>query len=305
MGEPVNIVVMSGGQGPEREVSLRSGVAVTRALRGLGHRVTELDPIDDTWTLPAGTQMVFLALHGVYGEDGQVQRQLQLLGMPYTGSGPKASELAFDKARTKKVLREADLPTPDWTVIDAKDAPWPTGWEAPLVLKPVEQGSSVGLQFVDSRDQWTEALMDAWVGGGPLLCEPRVVGREITVGILNGEALPVVEVRPRRGAYDYHNKYTVGATEYFCPADFSAEETRKLQRISLAAFRAVGARDFGRVDLMVDPQSGPALLEVNTLPGLTETSLLPKAAAAAGLDFAGLCQRMLELARRRAAALAA
>lgn len=305
MGEPLNITVMSGGQGLEREVSLRSGVAVMRALRGLGHSVTELDPIDDTWVLPAGTQVVFLALHGEYGEDGQVQRQLQLLGMPYTGSGPKASELAYDKARAKGVLRAAGLTTPDWVVIDAKDAPLPAGWDPPLVLKPVEQGSSVGLQFVASRDQWVDALTSAWAAGGPLLCEPRMSGREITVGIIDGEALPIVEVRPRQGAYDYHNKYTVGATEYFCPADFPVEDTRRIHQMSLAAFRTVGARDFGRVDLMVDPKTGPTLLEVNTLPGLTETSLLPKAAAATGLAFGGLCQRMLELACRRAAVLAA
>jgi D-alanine-D-alanine ligase len=165
-----------------------------------------------------------------------------------------------------------------------------------LVVKPVRQGSSVGLQFVERVVDWGEALREAFRYDTQLLAEEKIVGRETTVGILADTALPVVEVRPKSGSYDYRNKYTAGNTDYFCPAEFDAATTRAIQEAALGAFRAIGGRDYARVDVMVRPTGEPVVLEVNTLPGMTETSLLPKAAAAAGLGYAELCQRMIELA---------
>ena len=177
------------------------------------------------------------------------------------------------------------------------------GWQPPVVLKPVRQGSSVGLQFVDRVGDWSAALAEALRYDSQVLMEERIVGRETTVGILAGAALPVVEVRPKEGTYDYDNKYTTGATEYFCPAPFDAPITRRIQAVALGAFQAVGGRDYGRVDVIVRPDGEPVVLEVNTLPGMTETSLLPKAAAAAGLSYPELCQRMVTLAMARNAKL--
>jgi D-alanine-D-alanine ligase len=187
-------------------------------------------------------------------------------------------------------------------VIDSVNVPWPRGWNPPVVLKPVRQGSSVGLQFIERVADWGSGLAEALRYDSQVLCEEKIIGRETTVGVLDGQALPLVEVRPRAGAYDYKNKYTAGATEYLCPAPFDAEITARVQAAGLAAFHAVGCRDYARVDVMVRPNGDPIVLEVNTLPGMTETSLLPKAAAAAGIGYAELCQRMIDLALRRSAA---
>ena len=300
MSERLNITVMLGGPSAEREVSLRSGAAVAKALRSLGHRIHELDPHDEVWTLPAGTEMVFLALHGTYGEDGTVQGQLESLGVPYTGCDAESSRLAFDKVVTKNRCLTAGVQTARFEVFSSPDAPWPAGWLPPVVLKPVRQGSSVGLQFVERVEEWNAALRGALRFDSEVLMEERISGRETTVGILGGEALPIVEVRPRQGAYDYENKYTSGRTEYLCPAPFGDAATRRIQQAALGAFNAVGGRDYGRVDVMVRPDGAPVVLEVNTLPGMTETSLLPKAAATAGIGFVELCQRMIDLAAQRA-----
>ncbi len=304
MKNRLHIVVMSGGPSAEREVSLRSAVAVTRALRAQGHQVTDLDPINDDWRLPEGADVVCIMLHGTYGEDGQVQAHLDRLDVPYTGTGSEASSLAFDKALAKECLNIAGLATPAWTVVDSPNAVLPAELKPPLVLKPVRQGSSVGLQFMESGDQLGEALIEVLKHDEQVLVEPKVIGREVTVAILDGQPLPVVEMCPKQGAYDYHNKYTAGATNYFCPADFDVDTTKAIQSLGLAAYRALGVRDYGRVDIMVGVDGMPTVLEINTLPGMTETSLLPKAAAAAGIDFASLCRRIVELAMTRAASLA-
>ncbi len=295
----LNITVMLGGPSAEREVSLRSGAAVAQALRGLGHRVSELDPGKEAWELPRVTDVVFLALHGTYGEDGTVQRHLEELGVPYTGCDPEASLVGFDKLLTKQRCAAAGVPTARFMVLDSPGARWPMGWDPPVVLKPVRQGSSVGLQFVERVSDWTGALQEALRFDSRVLMEEKIIGRETTVGILADRALPLVEVRPRSGAYDYQNKYTAGATEYLCPAPFDEETTRRIQAAGLGAFRAIGGRDYSRVDVMVRPNGEPVVLEVNTLPGMTETSLLPKAAAAAGIGYAELCQRMIDLALAR------
>ena len=302
MTQRLRIALMLGGPSAEREVSLRSGAAVGEALRGLGHQVTAVDPADGRFELPAGTDAVFLALHGTFGEDGTVQRLLDARGAVYTGCGAEASRIAFDKVLTKNLCRKHGVPTARFAVVKSAEAPMPGGFGLPLVVKPVRQGSSVGLKFVEDQADWPEALAGALKYDTEALVEEKIAGRETTVGILDGEALPVVEVRPKSGGYDYRNKYTAGCTEYFCPADFDLATTKKIQAAALGAFRAIGGRDYARVDVMVRPDGSPVVLEVNTLPGMTATSLLPKAAAAAGLSYSQLCQRMVELALRRSGA---
>jgi D-alanine-D-alanine ligase len=299
MNRKLNITVMLGGPSAEREVSLRSGAAVANALRSLGHEVRELDPRDESWVLPPKTDVVFLGLHGTYGEDGTVQRRLDELGAIYTGCDARASRIAFDKVLTKQCCLKAGIPTAKFLVLNSMETPWPKNWPPPLVVKPVRQGSSVGLQFVERVEDWQNALTEALKFDSEVLVEEKIIGRETTVGILGVGPLPVVEVRPKVGSYDYRNKYTAGCTEYFCPAPFDAATTKWIQDAALGAFKAVGGRDYARVDVMVRASGEPVVLEVNTLPGMTETSLLPKAAAAAGLDYAQLCQRMVDLALKR------
>ena len=299
MNRKLKIAVMLGGPSAEREVSLRSGAAVADALRSLGHEVVAVDPANGSFDLPAGIDAVFLALHGTFGEDGAVQKLLDARGAVYTGCDANASRIAFDKVLTKKRCLQAGVPTAPFAVVQSAGEPLPPGFRLPLVVKPVRQGSSVGLAFVERQADWPAALAGALKFDSEALVEEKIAGRETTVGILDGEALPVVEVRPKSGGYDYRNKYTAGCTEYFCPADFDLPSTRRIQAAALDAFRAVGGRDYARVDVMVRGDGSPVVLEVNTLPGMTATSLLPKAAAAAGLDYPHLCQRMVELALRR------
>jgi D-alanine-D-alanine ligase len=295
----LNITVMLGGPSAERDVSLRSGAEVAKALRSLGHQVQEVDPSDEKWKLPSETDVVFLALHGTYGEDGTVQRRLEELGAIYTGCDPEASRLGFDKLLTKQRCLAAGVATPRFLLIESVSASWPMGWDPPVVLKPARQGSSVGLQFVERVSDWSDALAETMRYDSRVLMEEKIVGRECTVGILADKPLPLVEVRPKTGIYDYQTKYSSGATDYFCPADFDEPATARIQLAGLAAFRAIGGRDYSRVDVIVQPTGEPIVLEVNTLPGMTETSLLPKAAAAAGIGYAELCQRMVDLALKR------
>lgn len=299
MSRPLQVTVMCGGPSAEREVSLRSGAAVAQALRECGYKVSEVDPQPGRWRLPAETDVVFLALHGTYGEDGTLQRELDQLGVAYTGCDAEASRIGFDKLLTKQRLVAAGIPTPRFAWFDSVRASWPLGWQPPVVLKPVCQGSSVGLQFVERVADWSRALAEALRHDTRVLLEERISGRETTVGILDGQPLPVVEVRPKTGVYDYQTKYTSGTTDYLCPAPFDPETTARIQQAGLGAFRAIGGRDYARVDVMVHASGAVYVLEVNTLPGMTETSLLPKAAAAAGITYANLCDRMVQLAWRR------
>jgi D-alanine-D-alanine ligase len=295
----LRITVMLGGPSAEREVSLRSGAEVAKALRSLGHEVHEVDPRDEKWRLPKGTEVVFLALHGTYGEDGTVQQRLEQLGVPYTGCDPEASRIGFDKFLTKQCCVAAGVPTARFLLLDSPAASWPMGWNPPVVLKPARQGSSVGLQFVERVSDWSRALAEAMRFDSRVLMEEKIAGRECTVGILADKPLPIVEVRPKTGIYDYQTKYTEGTTEYFCPAQFDEATTARIQAAGLGAFKAIGGRDYSRVDVIVKPSGEPIVLEVNTLPGMTDSSLLPKAAAAAGIGFAALCQQMVDLALQR------
>ena len=296
----LQIAVLLGGPSAEREVSLRSGRAVARALREVGHAVHEVDPIPEALTIPPGTDAVFIALHGTYGEDGTVQTQLEALGLPYTGCDPEASRIAFDKVLTKQRCIGRGVPTARYLSFGSSPSPWPgNGWNPPVILKPVRQGSSVGLHFIDEVSQFPAALADVLQHDTEALMEERILGREVTVGILDGKALPVVEIRPKAGSFDYVNKYTAGKTDYFCPAPFAPSTTEAIQSAAVKAFEAVGGRDYARIDAIVTADGTPMILEVNTLPGMTETSLLPKAAAAAGISFPGLCEKMIQLALAR------
>lgn len=300
MAEKLNIAVMFGGPSAEREVSLRSGAEVAKALRSLGHKVFEIDP-KESWTLPRETDVVFLALHGMYGEDGTVQEELEKLGVPYTGCDPEASRIGFNKVLTKQKCIEAGVPTAKFEVIDSTSAPWPRGWNPPVVLKPVCQGSSVGLQFVERVSDWSEKLAEAFRHGSPVLMEEKISGRECTVGILDKQVLPILEVR-HKGIYDYNTKYHTRTSEYFCPAPFDDATTKRVQKAALGAFKAIGGRDYSRVDVIVREDGEPIVLEVNTLPGMTVTSSLPKVAGVGGISYSKLCQRMVDMAMSRSLA---
>jgi D-alanine-D-alanine ligase len=258
-----------------------------------------LDPAEKGWSLPEGVEVVFLALHGEFGEDGQIQTRLEELGIPYTGTDPRGSALAFNKELTRQVFAQESIPMPRGCILtDDSSVPYDE-LKPPWVLKPAAQGSSVGLRMVEKKTELESALKDSLKYDGRVVCEERIMGREVTVGVVGEEVLPVIEVQPKSNAYDYYSKYTHGATEYFCPADLSQECFCSIQQMGLKAFEAVGARDFGRVDMMLDKFLNPYVLEVNTLPGMTETSLLPKAAAAAGMDFGQLCNRIIDLVLSR------
>jgi D-alanine-D-alanine ligase len=295
----LKITVMLGGPSAEREVSLRSGAEVAKALRSLGYLVSEVDPRNEKWKLPKQTDLVFLALHGTYGEDGTIQNRLEELGVLYTGCDPEASRVGFDKFLTKQRCLAAGVPTARFMLIESAASSWPMGWDPPVVLKPARQGSSVGLQFVERVSEWGKAVAEAMRHDSQVLLEEKVAGRECTVGILGDQLLPLIEVRPKTGIYDYQTKYSAGTTEYFCPAPFDEATTARVQAAGLGAFKAIGGRDYSRVDVIVQPNGEPVVLEVNTLPGMTEGSLLPKAAAVAGISYPELCQRMVDLALKR------
>ena len=293
--EKMKVSVLAGGVSGEREVSLRSGAAVAKALRSIGVKVLEVDVKEKGVKVPQGTDICFLCLHGTYGEDGEVQRELEAVGMPFTGSGSEASGLAFDKLKARDAMLAAGVPmaaSQEWT--PACD------WKPPYVLKPVASGSSLGTFLVRTEDEAKKAVKEAkkWKDGG-MMIERLIEGAEMTVGILGEQALPVIEVRPAKGFYDYKNKYTSGATQYLCPAPIPKEKAQELQELALKAHRALGCEVLSRVDIMVDAEGKPHVLEVNTLPGMTDLSLLPKAGRAAGIDFTTQCLRILELSWAR------
>ena len=290
-----NVAVLMGGVSSEREVSLRSGQAVVKGLEAAGYAVTpvilEREAVEE---LPSGTEAVFLALHGGYGEGGGVQADLDRLGVPYTGAGAAASRLAMDKIATKRCLAEHGVPTPEHEVLAPGDAV--TRLPLPVVVKPPREGSSVGVSPVMSSEAWAPALELARRCGPEVLVERYIAGREMTVGIVGGEAFPVVEIIPAGGWYGYEAKYVTGDTVYaFLGAADAAIEAR-CRTLALQTFAALGVRGMGRVDFRVDAGGACFVLELNSLPGFTATSLLPKAAARAGTDFSALCARILDLA---------
>ncbi len=285
------LVVLKGGPGSERDVSIRSGSSVASSLRALGAVVQEIEVNGGDVSVPPGTELVFNLIHGTFGEDGELQRLLEEGGIPYTGEGSGESLIAFDKILTKKALEKAGVPTPRWEILRAGEHP---SIPLPVVIKAPRQGSSVGVHLVRKPEEIDPALADCLMHGEEILVEELVQARELTVGILGGEALSVVEIRPRDGFYDYTNKYTKGATEYLVPAPLTTAETEAVQSVALAANNALGLKVYCRVDVLLG-REGPVVLEINTIPGMTETSLLPKAAEASGLDFGTLCCRIAAL----------
>jgi len=290
------IAVLMGGTSSERAISLASGAAVAEALRLEGYEVTPVVLEEDRLeSLPDGVEAVFLALHGGYGEGGGVQAELDRLRVPYTGPGAAASRIAIDKVATKKILESAGIPTPPFEVL--RPGADVTALPLPVVVKPPRDGSSVGLSKVTEAGQWPGALAAARAvdAAGEALVEGYIPGREWTVGIVAGESLPVVEIRAPGGWYGYEAKYTKGVTEYVFPDSAEDEPLAAECRVlALLAFGAVGCRGVSRVDFRVSPAGRPYVLEINTIPGFTATSLLPKAAARAGVNFGALCVRLLE-----------
>ena len=285
------LAVLKGGPGSERDVSLRSGASVAAALRSAGADVTEVELTGTEVEIPEGTELVFNLIHGTFGEDGRLQGILDGRGIPYTGEGAEESRIAFDKILTKKSLQNAGVPTPRSEILRKGQLP---SIPLPMVIKAPCQGSSVGVHLIHEDAGIAPALADCLLHGEEILVEELVVGRELTVGVLGQEVLPVVEIRPLAGFYDYTNKYTKGATEYLVPAPLTAEETQAVQAVALAAVNALGLKVYSRVDVLLG-KDGPTVLEINTIPGMTETSLLPKSAASYGLDFTALCCRIAEL----------
>ena len=292
------IAVMSGGISAEREVSLDTGNAVLAALQSRGVNALAWDPAEKSMHDfdEAGFDRVWIALHGTGGEDGALQGALQWLNMPYTGSGVMASALAMDKIRSKRLFTEAGIATPDFVVVEEKSdavlAAEDFGY--PLILKPSNQGSSVGMSKVFEAGELGAAVELALSFSGPALAERCVVGSEMTVAVLQGEALPSIRIDTPRVFYDYRAKYEADSTEYLCPGTDDSALEAEHAKLAVAAFEVLGCSGWGRTDFMTDSGGKPQVLEVNTIPGMTSHSLVPMAAKAAGIDFAELCWRVLE-----------
>lgn len=296
------IALLKGGPGSERAVSLETAKGVAQALRARGAEVWEVDVTGPDFDLPEGIDAAFNVIHGTFGEDGALQALLEQRGVAYTGAGAEASALAFDKKRSKERFSQHGVPTPDWQILDL-EGPEPAGKRLklplPLVMKPLCEGSSVGVHLIREEGGVAPAVEDLRRFGKEALVEAMIQGKELTVGILGEQVLPVIHIQPRSGFYDITNKYPwmggTGGSDYFCPADLSEATTRAVQEAALAAHRALGIEVYSRVDVLLDDAENPWVLEVNTIPGMTSTSLLPKAAAAIGIDYPALCARILEL----------
>lgn len=294
------IAVLYGGVSSEREVSLRTGRAVLTSLTRCGYDVVGVDADRDLASklVATGAEVVFIALHGRHGEDGTVQGLLEILGLPYTGSGVLASSMAMDKVTTKRLLIQQGIKTPDFCVYRQGDdlerfSTQIKHW--PVIAKPAHEGSTIGVTIANNPDELAAGLRAGLTYDRTILVEEFIQGDEATVSVLNGAALPVIQVVPKSGFYDFSSKYTAGQTEYLLPAPFSKEIYGELQESAVAAVAILGCLGAARADFMIK-DGHTYCLEVNTIPGMTETSLLPKAAAHAGIDFDELVQRILESA---------
>jgi D-alanine-D-alanine ligase len=300
------IGVLMGGYSSEREISLKSGRAVVESLTKAGCSVVPLDinvrerdQIKRT-IQNAGMGVGFIALHGALGEDGTIQSILEELNIPYTGSGVTASIRAFNKIETQKLLQERGLPVAEFTTAKADSfdaeaiAAQMKGF--PLVVKPACEGSSIGVHLARQKEDLVVALKDAFRYGNEVIIERFIPGRELTVGILGREALPIVEIKPQNQFFDFEAKYQKGMTDYVVPAPLPADLARNIQAIALQAHEAIGCETYSRVDFRLDPANRPYILEINTIPGFTETSLFPKAARQAGMEFTDVCLKLIQLA---------
>lgn len=304
------IGVLLGGLSAEREVSLRSGRAVCKALKSLGYRVVAIDAKGDFYAKLKKQKIgqVFIALHGGHGENGAVQGMLEIMGIPYTGSGVLASSLAMDKVASKKIFLYHQIPVPQFSIIqrsalsDQLSAinkkpvthyPLPRRLKLPVVVKPATEGSSVGVEIVKDARSYHKALKKAFAYGDNVLVEKYIKGQEVQIAILDNKVLGGVEVKPSDEFYSYEAKYTAGRTEYIFPPRLDRDTNRRAEKAALAAHQALGCCGATRVDLIIDRNNNPYVLEVNTIPGMTETSLLPKIASNAGLEFPELIRRIV------------
>ncbi len=305
----MKIAVIAGGMSSEREVSLRSGEGVSRALIGRGHDVRLLDLDDGLYgnLLAFRPDIVYIALHGAYGEDGRIQGMLEVMGIRYTGSGVLASAMALNKVVAKQMFGLAGIPTPSWGVLNRNS--WQQGEDGklladkvgyPMVVKPVREGSSFGMSILQEEGGLDAALSKAFVCDEDVLLEAYIHGVELTVGVLGNnqlQFLPPIEIVPKNEFYDYESKYAPGGSQHIIPARVPDAVIDEVGKLAIAAHSALGCRGFSRVDLMLDSQLRPYVLEVNTLPGMTETSLLPDAARAIGWDYADLVEEIIRLSQ--------
>lgn len=296
-----------GGPSTEREVSLNTGRAILSALQEKGYNAVgiDLEPARIVEQLrEVKADVVFNAIHGIYGEDGMLQGVLEMLDIPYTGSGLLASAVTMDKAMSKRIFVAEGIPTAEFDIyhksemvnIEQKII---TKYGVPVVLKAVSQGSSIGVEIVEDKADLLQAIQNTFKYSDTIIVEQFIKGKELTAAVWGSEqptALPVIEIAPHSGKYDYQSKYTKGATEYIVPARIDEKTTKTIQEIAVRVFKIVGCHGVARVDFMLDEQGRPYVLEVNTIPGMTATSLVPKAAAAAGISFADLCERLLLMA---------
>ena len=283
------VAVMLGGPSSEREVSLRSGAAVAKGLRACGYEVHEvLVGVDGSFEIPPGTEVAFVAVHGQFGEDGTIQALLRERGIPHTGSSPEASARAFDKSISKPIMAEAGIPTPTFEFLrKGEERTLPL----PVVVKPVRQGSSMGVSLVNSESDWDAALAASLALDEIALVEEFIPGRELTVGVVGDTVLPVLEITTK--FFDYYDKYTPGAVTHRIPEDIPEETYRACQEVSLEVFRLLECSGMGRVDIRLRPDGQFFVLELNNIPGFTEVSLLPDAAQKHGWSFPELCERIL------------
>lgn len=294
------IGVLMGGVSSEREISLISGGTVIAALRGEGYDVLPLDINDNIKLIrkmlkEAQIDVAFIALHGHFGEDGTIQKLLKSLNIYYTGSHAKASSLALNKIISRKTFRDAGIAVPEYRVLASGVDVEGNNFRFPLVVKPSSQGSSIGLSIVENKNDLSLAIQLALRYNERVIIEEYIEGREVSVGILDDKALPVIQIIPKRKFYDYQAKYETGMSDYLLPAPLTDDEYLKVQEVALSAHRSLGCRDFSRVD-MIMRKNKPIILEVNTIPGLTQNSLFPKAAQAAGISFNQLCVKLIKLA---------
>lgn len=294
-----NIGVLMGGTSSEREISLRTGKAIYRALLRQGYRATTID-VDAS--LPSvlkrkKVDVAFLALHGPGGEDGTVQGLLDVLGIPYTGSGVRASAVGMDKSMTKILVEREGVPVaPGVSIRKGQGTAMPKKLKRPLVVKPIDQGSTVGVSIVHTPAQWKSALRRAWRQGSAIVAETFIDGREMAVSVLDGKALPIVEIVAPGGFYDYAAKYEKSETQYLCPAPITKAQDRQMKDLAVRSYAALGCEGAARVDFRLNAKGRPFFLEINTIPGMTERSLLPMAAAEAGMNYESLTKRILQSA---------
>ncbi len=287
------IGVLMGGVSSERDISLKTGRSVLKALKESGYNAIGIDAQKDLCAKikRRGVEAAFIALHGRLGEDGSVQGALELMGVPYTGSGVLASAMAMDKITAKKIFGCHGIPTPGFA--QAKENKGPSGMTLPLIVKPASGGSTLGGTVVRKRAGLKGAVSKAKRFSSRVLIEEFIEGRELTVAVMDAEVFPIVEIIPKNGFYDFKAKYTQGMTEFHAPAALKKSVEKKVRKAALGAYTALGCFGAARVDIVLDADERPFVLEVNTVPGLTETSLFPMAAAAAGLDYRELVVRML------------